>query len=283
MCFCPGFPKCCTCSQIDWRCFLNLLAFCHLHVFSYKLSQPPYRSASVDSPYNTEWVQTCQLVSQNDIWPNSHTKLCKTLVQSSPRVWEGVLVSLQITYHKHRIWLNAVHTLCNEVFAGYSRPIGAAFVLLGADWLEWWACSAQPAGPVPRVLWSSASNSWNSADDMSHSHAHTHSCILSDTQTKCKHIGYIDTHIYILYSGCYCWTYDPVFLCVHLQPCDKWIHQFVIMMYKFLVVFPVKPIWKSEEVEPWLSACAFIVSTSSSSVWTYKKTLLVKKHVVFVS
>lgn len=131
------------------------------------------------------------------IWPNSHTKLCKTLVQSSPRVWEGVLVSLQITYHKHRIWLNAVHTLCNEVFAGYSRPIGAAFFLLGADWLEWWACSAQPAGPVPRVLWSSASNSWNSADDMSHSHAHTHSCILSDTQTKCKHIGYIDTHIYI--------------------------------------------------------------------------------------
>lgn len=213
------------------------------------------------------------------IWPNSHTKMCKTLVPASPRVWEGVVVSLQIPYHKHRIWLNAVRTLCNEVFAGYSRPIGAAFVPLGAHWLKWWACSAQPAGPVPRVLWSSASNSWNSADDMSHSHAHTHSCILADTQAKCKHIGYIGTHIYILYSGCYCWTYDPVFLCVHLQPCDEWLHQFVIMMYKCLVVFPVK----SEEVEPWLSACAFIISTSSSSVWTYKKTLLVKTPVVFVS
>lgn len=261
-------------SQIDWGCFLNLLAFYHLHVFSYNSH---HREVPLWILHMT--LNECRHLLHVHIWPNSHTKMCKTLVPASPRVWEGVVVSLQIPYHKHRIWLNAVRTLCNEVFAGYSRPIGAAFVPLGAHWLKWWACSTQPAGPVPRVLWSSASNSWNSADDMSHSHAHTHSCILADTQAKCKHIGYIGTHIYILYSGCYCWTYDPVFLCVHLQPCDEWLHQFVIMMYKCLVVFPVK----SEEVEPWLSACAFIVSTSSSSVWTYKKTLLVKTPVVFVS
>lgn len=69
--------------------------------------------------------------------------------------------------------------MCNKVFAGYFRLLGAAFVLLGADWLQRWAC-----------------NSWNSASCslvlciqqlelccrghvlFSHMHTFLHSCTL---------------------------------------------------------------------------------------------------------
>lgn len=49
---------------------------------------------------------------------------------------------LLFKYIMHRIWLHNVFTVCNMVFAGYFRRLGAAFVLLGADWLQRWACNS---------------------------------------------------------------------------------------------------------------------------------------------
>lgn len=220
-------------------------------------------------------LNVCRLVSWSSsvidwhllhvhIWLSSHHNVHNTPSVLTPRLWSHVCcIGNYILTVQNMISAVPIH--CNEVLDTHSFPVCAVFVLLGADWLQWWACSPQPAGPVPRVPWLSVCNSWSSANDFScliHTQAHTHSCILVDTQANCEHIAYTRK----LYRGCYCckiWPFLCVCVCVCFCPSTALWQMVrllcVIMMNTFLDVLFAK-------VELW----------PSSSVWTYKKYFLVK-------
>lgn len=42
--------------------------------------------------------------------------------------------------------------MCNKLFAGYFRLLGPSFVLLGADWLQRWACNSWTGTSCSLVL-----------------------------------------------------------------------------------------------------------------------------------
>lgn len=103
----------------------------------------------------------------------------------------------------------------DRAIVSYFYCLGVAFVLLGADWLECWACEAWIGAPY----WSS----WiSAAGDMCDSHKCTYICPLADRPNL--GVFYVDRWIYWNQDV----SVDPLFVCTSRRKgWVNWTHQTV--------------------------------------------------------
>lgn len=165
------------------------------------------------------WVQACQRVK--------HPKHLLSLTQTLGRR----LVEVANHTSKAEKWLNDVPKLWNEVFTDYSCLLRASLELTGCsdrrEALSWLDFCHVFCGALEGCWWHV-------------SFTRTHTFLHSFRYTEQMQAYWTLRRTYILQPGCYCWTYGPVFACIRLHPCDKWRHQFVITINKFLLALQVK-------------------------------------------